>query len=269
MAHSLHILLTNDDGYPAEGLRLLYASLSRNHRVTVVAPEKEQSGAAHAFTYKRTLGCRPLPAAEGMHGFAVSGTPSDCVKLALAHLLETRPDVIVSGINVGENTGMAGHYSGTLAAAREGAFWEVTSAAFSVAEEGARYMADYARTAAAIVEKLAAMHADGFANERRRVFFNVNFPSSAPAESRGIRITRQSLAFFVDKYRLVRDGPAGRVLQLYGAKQEAEPSDAYDSRALDSGYITITPLHFDATAGHVLTHMAPLENSRWYLSGKR
>ena len=266
MTKRLCVLLTNDDGYPADGLRRLYHSLTQHHDVTVVAPEREQSGVSHAFTYHRSFRARRLASSEGMNGFVVCGTPCDCVKLGLAHLLETKPDVVVSGINVGENTGMAGHYSGTLAAAREAAFWRVTGIAFSVCEEGLSEMDACARTANSIVERLLEMHNNGIANEDRRIFFNVNFPACGPELSKGVKITRQSLAFFDDRYRTEQETDAATLFRLYGERKEPELSNGYDSRAVENGYIAITPLHYDATADEALGRMLKLENKFWRTS---
>jgi len=265
VSKALRILLTNDDGYPAEGLRCLFCALSRRHDVTVVAPKREQSGASHAFTYHSGIHCEALPASEEMPGYIVDGTPCDCVKLAIGELLKAKPDMVVSGINMGENTGIAGHYSGTLAGAREGAFWEVVGVAFSVCEEGVEHMTACADAASHIIDKLQEIHTVGFRNERHRVFFNVNFPACGPRKSKGVKITRQSMAFFNDQYRSVAGGVSGAAFWLYGSRKEPETSDNYDTRALHDGYVAITPLDIDATAEEALEQIEDLEKTRLYL----
>ena len=246
----MHILLTNDDGYFAPGIQYLYDELSKRHHVVVVAPQTEQSGIGHAFTHKAALRCKRMT--EGIGGYSVCGTPSDCVKLAIAKLLPRPPNMVVSGINAGENTGMAGFYSGTLAAAREAAFWRVSAAAFSVCEGAEAHMAAYAAVAARIVDKIAKLQENGFPNKDRRTYFNVNFPACAPAKLRGVKVTRQSLAFFDDRYRQVGANDDGVDYKLRGDRKDLEASDEYDSRAVESGYIAITPLGYDATAEEAL-----------------
>jgi 5'-nucleotidase len=258
------ILLTNDDGYPAEGLHALYNALCERHSVTVVAPEHEQSGAGHAFTYTKSLHCREIAQEENLRGYVISGTPSDCIKLALAKLLDKKPDVVVSGINVGENSGMAGHYSGTLAAAREGAFWHVLSLAFSICDTARQHMAAYARAAEAIIESVIDLHNNAMSGVDGKVFFNINFPSCEPGRCKGIKVTRQSLAFFNDRYKTIREDASGLELKLYGEKKPLEESEEYDSRALQNGYIAVTPLHFDATAQDAIGRLGILEKACWH-----
>jgi 5'-nucleotidase len=255
----MRILLTNDDGYAAAGLRLLHDVLAREHDVIVSAPEREQSGVGHAFTYNTPLKYRPIPADVGMNGYIVSGTPSDSVKFAMGHLLKQKPDVVVSGMNIGENSGVSSIYSGTVAAAREGAFWQVLSMAFSLCVEGRDHAAHYAPVAAGLLTGIASLSRNGMGNEKNRIFFNVNFPGCNPSEAKGIRVTRQSLAFFDDRYR--HDQAEGREdhFWIYGEKQDVEQADDYDSRALMNRYITITPMHFDSTADTALRHLKKLE----------
>jgi 5'-nucleotidase len=254
------ILLTNDDGYKAPGILHLFNVLRVDHDVTLVAPETEQSGIGHAFTFNRALSYRPFKNDAGVEGFAVAGTPSDCVKFAVSHLLPEKPDIVVSGINLGENSGTAGYYSGTVAAAREGAFWRIPSMAFSVCVEGRDHMAGYADIAKNIFEKLSVLHA-GKAGQNGSipVFYNVNFPGCRPDKVKGVRATRQSLAFFDDRYRREDAADGSSFFWLYGDKKDLEQSDLYDSRAIESGYIAITPLDFDSTATAALTYLSDLD----------
>jgi 5'-nucleotidase len=255
MSQRFRILLTNDDGYRAVGLRRLYDELAQENDVVIVAPQKEQSGTGHAFTYTTILRCSPIDDALGMKGFFVDGTPSDCVKLGLARLFKTPPDIVVSGINAGENTGMSGHYSGTLAAAREACFWGVAGIAFSLSSGAEGHLGAYAGVSRKLIGKIAHLHAGGFGKKHDRVYFNINFPACSPASSKGYRITRQSCAFFDDRYRIETESPAETGYLLQGSKIKIEESDEFDSRALKSGYIAITPLHYDATAGNAMTEM--------------
>jgi len=248
------VLLTNDDGWNSPGIGWLYEALSRRYEVAVVAPEHEQSGIGHAFTYKAPLYCRTISGRFGERAWSVSGSPSDCVKMAVAELLDGRPDIVVSGMNVGENSGICGYYSGTVAAAREAAFWRIPGFAFSVEESGSAWGRAYADAAADIVrDVLGAMRGNGGVDPT--VFYNVNFPGRAPAACRGTRVTRQSMAYFDDRFRKTggADGRTGYV--IYGEKAQLETDDAFDARALLNGYTCITPLHFDATAEEAARHL--------------
>lgn len=246
MTKKKKILLTNDDGVGATGIRVLYNILKDLYDVTVVAPEREKSGVGHSFTYKNSLFYKKIEDTYGENVYAVEGSPADCVKIAVCYLLPEKPDAIISGINIGENSGICAYYSGTVAGAREGAFWKIKSFAFSISEESKEYLIDYAMMVPEIIEDILKI-GDSLKSE---VFFNVNFPNCPPDEIRGIKITRQSLACFDDKYEEVKiDGSTERSgLRIYGDKVGIEKSDEYDSRAILRGWIAITPLSFDATA---------------------
>ena len=253
------LLLTNDDGYLASGIRALHDALVESFDVIVAAPTAEQSGIGHAFTFNRPLSHFPLPPSVGMPGWAVSGTPSDCVKFAVSHLLSKMPDLVVSGMNLGENSGISSYYSGTVAAAREGAFWRLPSIAFSICSESETYLADYCSMAHRILNHLAIDAATGGG---KIVFYNVNFPNCKPSLCRGIRATRQSMAYFDDKYRSVSDGGSNQEgFIVYGDKVDVEQSDMFDSRAILNRYVAVTPLCFDATAEWALPALADLEHS--------
>jgi 5'-nucleotidase len=255
----MHILLTNDDGISAPGIRALYAALSRRFRVSVVAPASEQSGIGHAFTFNTLLRCEPVTFEATAQGWAVAGTPSDCVKVALSNILELKPDVVISGMNIGENSGISAYYSGTVAGAREGAFWGLASMAFSVCQEGGPYLEEWCERAAGMVDAVVALHRSCQQQGSTTTFYNINFPACAPQHNRGIRVTRQSLAYFDDRYKAVEDGQGGTGYRIYGEKKELELSDGYDSRALLNDFTTVTPLHFDATAQEALAHFRQLE----------
>lgn len=256
----MHILLTNDDGIEAAGIRTLCAQLSCKHRVTIVAPDSEQSGIGHAFTYHTPVYYEKKTLDFCTEAYAVSGTPSDCVKVGISIILSEQPDAVVSGMNIGENSGVSGFYSGTVAGAREGAFWRVPSYAFSVCDNGGVFLELYAQKAAELFDKMNSLRSGSSQALSKRVFINVNFPGCHPRENRGVRITRQSMAYFNDKYKAQEqaDGRTGYV--IYGEKHELEESNGYDSRALENGYTTVTPLHFDATAEQALGNLSILEH---------
>ncbi len=127
-----HVLIANDDGYDAIGLIALATVFAREYDVTVVAPLEEQSGKSHSFTYREGVTYRSIEfPVEGVTAYAVAGTPADCVKVAVGHILPKMPDYVISGINCGHNSGIAVFYSGTIAAAREGAFWSLPALGYS------------------------------------------------------------------------------------------------------------------------------------------
>jgi len=249
------ILLVNDDGVGAPGIKHLYDAFSSRHNVVVVAPRREQSGVSHSFTFRGYLRYEPIPDHYRMNGFVLDGTPSDCVKFAVGHLFPQKPDAVVSGMNVGENSGLSGFYSGTVAGAREGAFWDIPSFAFSVDETGEEYSVLYAVQALFLFNNLMQRARIDLREAGYRVYFNVNFPACTPNRCSGVKLTRQSCAFFDDRYRCVRDKQGREQFCLFGKKVELETSDDFDSRALLNNFITITPLHFDATAYDVLQRM--------------
>jgi 5'-nucleotidase len=241
------ILLTNDDGMAAPGIADLYHALSKRASVVIAAPDRERSGVGHAFTFNEPLHYEKKRAANGLEGYVVSGTPVDCVKFAVSHLLLQRPDVVVAGLNCGENSGLSAFYSGTVAAAREGAFWDIPSVAFSVCQEGERHMKAYASIAAEMLHDIMAVEKR---KKKHGVYYNVNFPRCAPEECAGTMVTAQSLAFFDDRYKTVdvETHHTKKGFVIYGEKKDLEKDNRFDSRALMNGYITITPLSFDATA---------------------
>jgi 5'-nucleotidase len=260
MEKKLSVLLTNDDGFHAEGIRLVYEELVKRSSVTVVAPERENSGVGHAFTFNNPLHYQRASESDKIKdGYIVNGTPADCVKFAISYLLPQRPDVVVSGINIGENSGLSAFYSGTVAAAREGAFWNIPSFAFSVCKESFSFSHQYVPLIPQIIEKILYIN-KSLSNSK--IYYNINFPPCPLSEVKGTRITWQSLAFFDDRYERieVESHATGEGFMIYGEKKDIEVSNAFDSRALMNNIITITPLTFDSTAYNAIPHLESLED---------
>jgi 5'-nucleotidase len=228
------ILVTNDDGVQAAGLAALAAALEDLGEVHVVAPDREQSAVGHALTLHRPLRVEPV----GERRFAVNGTPSDCVNLAILGLLPERPVLVVSGINHGSNLGDDVTYSGTVSAAMEGTLLGVPSVAVSHVDpdgEGFAAAARVARLVAAraLVEGLPA-----------RTLLNVNVPPGRPT---GVRLTRLGRRMYSDKAVQERD-PRGRPYYWIGAGPPAwEVDEGSDIAAVHAGYASVTPLHLDLT----------------------
>jgi len=254
------VLLTNDDGYDAPGIRLLYEILRERYVIVIVAPCCEQSGVGHSFTYQAPLCYEKISGGFAESLYSVNGSPADCVKFGISYLMDERPDMVISGLNYGENSGISSFYSGTVAAAREGAFWSVPSFAFSLCAEGNEHGADYIKTVPGII--------DGIMDESTGcdsgTFFNVNFPSCPKNSAKGIRITRQSMAFFNDRYtRIECSGHevVKNAFSIEGEKEGIESSEEFDSRALLHGWITITPHSFDSTAYGDLRKLKNIEHT--------
>jgi 5'-nucleotidase len=253
------ILLTNDDGFYAEGIRLVYNELIKNYKVIVSAPETEKSGVGHAFTFNKPLHFKKSDESDSMNGYIVNGTPSDCVKFAISYILPQRPDFVVSGMNFGENSGLSAFYSGTVAAAREGAFWNIPSFAFSICKETVEYAKEYASMVPPILKKLIAANQKINSN---RTYYNVNFPPCKPSAVKSTKITWQSTAFFDDRYEKIEVATheSGTGYMIYGEKKDIEHSNAYDSRALMNNIIAITPLTFDSTAHNAIPLLRDIED---------
>jgi 5'-nucleotidase len=254
------VLLTNDDGYDSEGIRLLFHVLKKRYRVIVIAPDSEKSGVGHSFTYHKPLYYRKIENSYAEEVYSVSGSPADCVKFAVSHLLPETPDLIVSGMNMGENSGISSFYSGTVAAAREGAFWKIRSISFSLCEKGEAYAAQYADCIPDIIGTIM----ENDTQFEKRVFFNVNFPPCHPDKINGLKITKQSMAFFDDRYKVItlkNNGKMQEGFRIYGNKVDIEESYDYDSRALLNNWITVTPHTFDSTSYEDFLKLKKLERT--------
>ncbi|MBA3668756.1 MAG: 5'/3'-nucleotidase SurE [Sphingomonas sp.] len=241
----MRILLTNDDGVRARGLRLLEAAARRlTDDVWIVAPADEQSGAGHSLTLTRPVRLRE----HGERRFSVTGTPTDAVMLALAHVMrDNPPDIILSGINRGANLAEDVTYSGTVSAAMEGALAGVRSIALSQAysREG---MGDTVPFAAAeawaerVLRPLVEQQCDP------SILLNVNFPALAPEEVKGIRVCRQGLRDYGRLRIIQRKDPRGYDYYWFGLGPIiSTPSHSTDLEAIADGYVSVTPLHMDLT----------------------
>lgn len=234
----MYILVTNDDGVQSPGLLALRQALDTIGETVVVAPERNWSAASAARTLFDPLRIDPVNMADGRQAFVCSGTPGDCVALALLGFLERRPDLVVSGINIGPNLGNDVSYSGTVAAAREGAMMGVPAIAVSL--DGRRH--DDFKPAAAYAARLAqAAVRHGLTPE---VVLNVNVPRGP---IRGVLVTRLGRRIYRDEL-IVRHDPRGRPYYwLGGGEPEGELTEGTDIAAVAHGYISVTPIHFDLT----------------------
>jgi 5'-nucleotidase len=240
----MQILLTNDDGIYAPGLRALRTELRKLGTVTVVAPATEQSAAGHSVTLLTPLLVNEVFEDDGKTfvGWAVEGRPADCVKLALLELLPDPPDVIISGMNAGSNAGINVLYSGTVAAAIEGAFYRNTAIAVSLEYDQKIYdFPTAARYARQVIEQILAQ------KPTRGTLFNINLPVLERGPIRGVKVLPQNVTPYTEKFDR-RVNPRGRTYFWAGPDFECpDPHPDTDVAALNESYITVTPLQFDLT----------------------
>jgi 5'-nucleotidase len=237
----LNILLTNDDGILAEGLLALHRTLARHHHVTVVAPDRERSAVGHGITLQQPLRAKEVLVNGSAKGWAVSGTPADCVKLAILELMDKRPDLVVSGINFGANVGINLNYSGTVAAAKEAAMYGIQAMAVSMQ---ANHMPNYDSAAAFVARVSPMVVAQQLPSG---TFLNINIPSRPIDQASGVRVSRQAADLYDEYFEKRRDPRDGT---YYWQGSESEPrysqQDA-DGAALLNNYISVTPVRCDMT----------------------
>ncbi len=250
----MHVLLTNDDGIMAPGLRALYAALvEAGHTVLAVAPLRQQSGVGHSLTVFEPLRTRGIEE-PGFSGTGVHGTPTDCVKLGLGALAPRRPDLVMAGINLGPNVGPDIFYSGTVGAAAEGAHDAVPSMAISHADHSGRLdLAAHARHAVALAERI-----DWGRVAPRRVL-NLNYPAGELAAARGLRVCPQSDAVWRNIYDRREDPRGEPYWWLTGDVPESSVRPGTDRALLAQGYVTLTPLRFEYTDDAALEALAAMD----------
>jgi 5'-nucleotidase len=239
-----HILLTNDDGIQAVGLRTLRDAMEGLGTISIVAPSREQSGAAQSLTLRQPIVCHEVAERE----WAIDGTPADCVIVALHRLLPEPPDIVISGINYGANLGENAYYSGTVGAAREAALHHIPAVAMSLCSKKSgvdfKPSARIARTAAELVlsEKLPD-----------QVLLNINVPEPWTG---GVRFTRQSKKITRNQLSEGKD-PRGRLyFWLFEQRINSDVAKDSDYAAIFAGDVSITPLHLDPTDDKALRSLA-------------
>ncbi len=245
----MKILLTNDDGIYAPGLAALETELRKLGDVTVVAPATEQSGVGHSITFLKPLVCKEVFEGDRQRGWAVEGSPADCVKIGVFEFFDSPPDLVVSGVNGGLNAGINVLYSGTVAAAIEGAFFGITSVAVSLEfDEHAQYDTA-AQYAGQIIRKILASKKDG------PQLYNLNIPTVATSNPLGVKVVPMGTNRYGEHF-ISRTDPRGRT--YYWATNDPPPeptSQETDLTELAKGFITLSPLHYDMTRHDVLEEM--------------
>jgi 5'-nucleotidase len=240
------ILVTNDDGYRSEGIRALASALGPLGDVTIVAPVQEASAIGHALTLRRPLRVDKIEDRV----FAVDGTPTDCINIAITHVLKGLPDLVVSGINKGWNLGDDVTYSGTVAGALEAALLGISGIAVSLRATSGDYdFGPSARVAAAMAEAILRHPLPP------RTFLNINLPRGEP---KGYRVTVQAKRNHITSIA-ERHDPKGRPYYwVEEGQDEWHPHDRSDYEAVRNGYVSLTPLHPDLTAHHALAAVEQL-----------
>jgi 5'-nucleotidase len=244
----MRFLITNDDGILAHGIQCLTEAAEPLGEVFVVAPDREQSGMSHSLTLHHPV--RPIQHPDGR--WQVSGTPTDCVMVALEALIPERPDFVLSGINHGQNMGEDVLYSGTVAAAMEGLALGIPSIAFSFAGGDLRADLTHLRAQVPQVTRLLE-HLIGLESFPVNTLFNVNLPPLPADQVKGVRITRLGRRVYSNSLKQMEDPWGRRVFWIGGGEITWSGEESSDFRAIQDGYVSVTPLHLDLTNFDVLS----------------
>ncbi len=252
------ILVTNDDGITAPGVRALIKMMNEIGEVYVVAPDSPQSGMGHAITINSTLFCEKIKIDDGEQSereWACSGTPVDCVKLAITRILPRRPDLCVSGINHGSNSSINVIYSGTMSAAVEAGIEGIPAIGFSLCDFS--YSADF-MAAKKLIQKIVL---ESIEKEMPKgMVLNVNIPKLQEKQLKGIKVCRQAKAVWVEDYDERKD-PRGRTYYwLTGKFENLDKGEDTDEYALEEGFVSVVPIQYDMTAHHYISEL-----NRWDL----
>lgn len=237
------ILVTNDDGITAKGIKNLVAIAKEFGDVVVVAPDSPQSGMGHAITVNDTLRLRHLDLFDGIESYNCSGTPADCVKLAICEVLERKPDLVLSGINHGSNCSTNVLYSGTMSAAVEASMEGVPAIGFSLLDFDPD--ADFTASVHYGKKIVAQILQSGLP---LGVCLNVNIPKLKLEEIKGVKVCRQAKAHWDDRFDRREDPFGQNYFWLTGSFKNEDMKEDADIINLDNGYVTIVPVQYDMTA---------------------
>ena len=242
------ILVTNDDGITAPGLRTLIHVMNKIGKVVVVAPDSPQSGMGHAITISDTLYSKKEKIDDGPQTeYSISGTPADCVKFAIREILDRKPDLCVSGVNHGSNSSINVIYSGTMSAAIEAGIEGVPAIGFSLLDYS--WNADFSHSKDFIRKITLNALNNGIP---KGVVLNVNIPAVKKSDIKGVKICRQAKAYWVEEFDK-RKNPLGQEYYwLTGKFVNKDQGEDTDEWALKNNYISIVPVEFDLTAHHAI-----------------
>lgn len=249
----MKILVTNDDGIDSPGIYALVHALRNIGHVTVVAPDRQQSAVGHALTVSSPLRAVPFHRDGEMFGYAINGTPADCVKLGISSLLTAKPDLVVSGINHGANTSINILYSGTVSAATEAMMMGIPAIAVSLTSFS--YEADM--SGAAEYAALLAGQISSY-NLPKGTLLNVNVPAIPAGLLKGMRFTQLSKSMWEDKYEKRYDPMEREYYWIRGTYHTIEADGTTDDGAVGEGYVSVTPIHYQLTDTHTLQTLRSL-----------
>ena len=246
------ILIVNDDGIFSEGIKALWEAMNELGDTFIAAPSREKSAASHSITLNHPIRVKLIERANGFQGWAISGTPVDCTKLAIRSLMSDKPDLLVSGINHGANLGTNIVYSGTVSAAMEGSILGIPSIAFSLASRKTHYFL----AAKEIAKKVATRVMNtGLPNG---TLLNVNIPNCDVENIQGIKITKQGNQFFKDQFD-ERISPRNQKYYWIKGEMVDEHTSTYsDSLAIKENYASITPIHYKLTNDSIMDDLKDL-----------
>lgn len=246
----MRILLTNDDGIHADGIHALLPALSELGEVSIVAPDRERSATGHGITVHHPLRVQHYCIPDSnVCAWMVDGTPADCVKIAIQALLPVKPDLVVSGINIGSNLGTDVLYSGTVSAAVEGVILGVPSVAVSLTDYKKADFSYAAHVTKGIIEKMLK---NGLPPN---TMLNINVPPGQAEDIKGISVTKLGHRLYENTFDR-REDPRGRVYYwLAGEVVEVNNDPDSDIAAVDSGYISVSPIHFDLTNYNIMNNL--------------
>ena len=236
------VLIVNDDGIYSKGIKMLVDTLRSSAEIIVVAPDKPQSGMSHAITINGIIRLNEIAIFPGIISYTCSGTPVDCVKLAISEILNQKPDLILSGINHGENTSTNVLYSGTMGAAIEASMCLIPSIGFSLADFS--FDADFSHCGPSILElvKLRLNH-----KIPKNVSLNVNFPPISQGVIRGIKFCKQADLHWDDAFVKRIDQYGLPYFWMSGTFDKSEATEGTDIWAVNNGFVSVVPTQFDLT----------------------
>lgn len=243
------ILVTNDDGITAPGIRTLIKVMNEIADVVVIAPDSPQSGKGHAITIDSILTCNPITIDEGEQlEYSCSGTPADCVKIAINEILNRKPDLCVSGINHGSNSSINVVYSGTMSAAIEAGIEGIPAIGFSLLDFS--WNADFTPLEKHIKEIVLKVLKEGLP---KGIVLNVNFPKTQTFK--GVKVCRQAKSYYAEKFDK-RVNPLGKEYYwLSGKLENLDKGEDTDEFALKNDYVSVVPVQFDLTAHHFIQNL--------------
>ena len=241
------ILITNDDGIHAPGLRYLINTMRDLGEIVVIAPDKPQSGMAHAVTIQTPLRILEIEKRQGYEEYSCNGTPVDCVKLGQKVIMKTNPDLIVSGINHGSNSSINILYSGTMAAVLEGAMENIPAIGFSLNDYS--YHADFSHCGKFVRSVARNVLQHGLPNG---TCLNVNFPKQNGTEISGVMVARQGKAIWDESFDERNDPHKRKYYWLHGEFVDKDTGTDTDQWAIHNNYVSIVPVQIDLTAYHAM-----------------